>query len=89
MQAQSESKNWEKIQAIWAKWLFAASFVILGVTVLLYGIGMFQLPEGSAAKQKPVSAGGLRCETPVWDFGSIDSVRNPRLSHEFVVNNVS
>ena len=89
MPEQSENKNWEVIQAIWVKRLFVLSFVMMGVTVLLHGIGVFQLLDGSEAKQSPVSAGGLRCDVPVWDFGGIDSVRNPRLSHEFVLVNES
>jgi len=89
MPEQPENKNWEEIQAIWAKRLFALSFALMGVTILLHGIGVFQLPEAAEARQKPISAGGLRCDAPVWDFGGIDSVRNPRLSHEFVVVNES
>ena len=89
MLEQSENKNREDIQAIWAKRLFALSFALFGVTILLHGIGVFQLPEWSQSKQQPVRAGGLRCDTPVWDFGEIDSVKNPRLSHEFVLVNES
>jgi len=86
MLEQSESKNWEAIQELWTRRMFAAALGVFGFTVLLHGIGYFQLPAG-AATQNPVNAGGLRCDAPIWNFGLVDSIRNPRLSHEFEVVN--
>jgi hypothetical protein len=34
-------------------------------------------------------AGGLLCEEAIWNFGTIDSVKNPQLSHEFLLTNES
>ena len=89
MKEEHEPKNWESGQANWTKRLFFLSFVLLGTTFLLQGIGVLQFPEQAKTKQKPVRAGGLRCDEPIWNFGSVDSVKKPRLSHEFVLVNES
>ena len=89
--SEPETKNRETVQAIWTRRLFALSLVLLGTTFLLQGVGVLRFPEHepAKAKQKPVRAGGLRCDEPVWDFGSVDSVKSPRLTHEFVLVNES
>ena len=69
--------------------MFALSFVLLGTVFALQGVGVIQSPEPAEAKQKPISAGGLRCDEPVWNFGAVDSVSNPRQTHEFVLVNES
>lgn len=86
-----KSKEQEAFQTVWAKRLFAASLVLLGIVLTLQGMGIIQSPEAKRKpiKAKPVYAGGLRCDVPVWDFGSIDSVKNPKISHEYTLVNES
>jgi len=69
--------------------MYVLSFVLLGTVFTLQGVGVIQSPEPDEDKQRPVRAGGLRCDKPVWNFGSVDSVRNPQLTHEFVLVNES
>jgi hypothetical protein len=80
----------ELSQKIWAKRLFVLSLVLLGITFTLQGIGIIRFSAEQPQQQvKPIRAGGLMCEMPVWNFGSIDSVQHPKLSHEFVLTNES
>jgi len=72
----------------WTRLMFALSLAMLGVTFTLQGFGIVQFPV-KKEKIKPVRAGGIRCDEPVWNFGAIDSVKNPRLTHEFILVNES
>ena len=72
----------------WTRLLFALSLVLLGVTFTLQGLGIVTFPA-KEEKIKPVRAGGIRCDEPIWNFGAIDSVKNPRLTHEFILVNES
>ena len=72
----------------WTRLLFALSLVLLGVTFILQGFGIVAFPV-KEDEIKPVRAVGIRCDEPIWDFGAIDSVKNPRLTHEFTLVNES
>jgi hypothetical protein len=78
---------------ILTKWLFVLSLILLGIVFSLQGVGVLKFPVTSTTLQqrpiKPVRVGGLLCQEPVWDFGTVDSVKNPRLSHEFTLVNES
>ena len=84
-----ENGSWETFQSVWTGRLFVLSFVLLGTVFTLQGVGVLRFLEPAEVKQKPVRSGGLRCDEPVWSLGSVDSVKNPRLSHEFVLVNES
>ncbi len=83
----------ETLQSIWTKRLFLTSALLLGIIFTLQGVGILQQPEPESEREpivgKPISAGGLRCDSPIWDFGSVDSVKTLRLSNEFVLTNES
>ena len=74
----------------WTRLLFALSLAMLGVTFVLQGFGIVQFPVKEEKERiKPIRAGGIRCDEPVWNFGAMDSVKNPRLTHEFILVNES
>jgi hypothetical protein len=80
----------DMFQMIWAKRFFVLSLVLLGIVFSLQGVGIIGFPVTSQQKQiKPIRAGGLLCQEPIWDFGSVDSVKNSRLAHEFILVNES
>jgi hypothetical protein len=83
----------ETFQMVWAKRFFVLSLVLLGIVFSLQGVGIIEFPvtstESQKKKVKPVRVGGLLCQEPVWDFGLVDSVKNSRLSHEFILVNES
>ena len=87
--SEQETKSWEAVQTVGMRWMFVLSFILLGTVFALQGIGVIQSPEQTEGKQRSVQAGGLRCDEPVWNFGEVDSVKNPRLTHEFVLVNES
>lgn len=59
------------------------------MVILWYTGTVSQMNGDDLFSQNPVVAGGLECENPVWFFGEVDSVKYPRLSHEFFIRNVS
>jgi hypothetical protein len=83
----------DAFQMIWAKRFFVLSLVLLGIVFSLQGVGIIEFPvdstESQRKKVKPIRVGGLLCQEPVWDFGLVDSVKNSRLSHEFILVNES
>lgn len=79
----------ESCQIAWQKRLFTFSLFLLGVLLTLQSAGLVGVPKWAAQKQKPLRSGGLLCKEPVWNFGLVDSIENPRLSHEFSFMNES
>ena len=94
MMSEYPSQNQQDtFQMIWTKRLFVLSLVLLGIVFALQGVGILEFPVTSTTSQqkqiKPVRVGGLLCQEPVWNFGSVDSIKNSRLSHEFILVNES
>jgi hypothetical protein len=83
----------DMFQMIWAKRLFVLSLVLLGIVFSLQGVRILEFPVTSTTSQqkqiKPVRVGGLLCHEPIWDFGSVDSIKNSKLAHEFILVNES
>jgi hypothetical protein len=83
----------DMFQMIWAKRFFVLSLVLLGIVFSLQGVGILEFPVTSTTSQqkqiKSVRVGGLLCQEPIWDFGSVDSIKNSRLAHEFILVNES
>lgn len=64
--------------------------VFFGVTLFLVFVGgalAIWWPGENPTQRHESEAGGLVCGEALWDFGSVDSLEEPEVSHEFVLRN--
>ena len=73
-----------RITSFWNKtsWRIDIAAAIVGAFSAVVILPLAWRDRGET-RQHVSRAGGLVCKEAIWNFGSVDSVRTPRLSHHF------